>query len=256
MHRNGWYEKRQAKQGQKIAKTSKQQSNAKIVDSINSFLKQSNFNYKDFNNERLENLDKALKDIFQKYKIEKLDSINSDSTIDANTYALADANMINIRKDFCSVDNKQLKSYYDEEITTYKEDLKNKIQNANLGISRGHSFYKEQLKTFKQMDKFERYGVHSDYPDDFFTETIVHELGHVISKQRIIEDFQNHSTEYYDLMVDNYNKAIQNKDIYKISFVAFENFQEFFAEAFVQYYINEPMPEYIKNMIEKLLENN
>lgn len=255
MHRNGWYSKRQAKQGKKSQKTSKQQNNAKIVNSINSFLKQSNFDFKDFNNERLEDLNKALNDISQKYKFEKLESINSDNTLDA--YANADAEEINIRQDFCNADKKQLKSYYDEEITTYKDDVKNAINNANLGISQGYNYYKNQLKTLKQMDKFERFGVHSDSPDDYFIETIVHELGHVISKQKILEEvYKNHTTKNYDLMESTYKQAIKNKDIYKISYVAYENFQEFFAEVFVQYYINEPMPQYIKDMIEKLLEND
>ena len=63
-----------------------------------------------------------------------------------------------------------------------------------------------------------------------------------------------YSTETNKLLRETLNKARSNGDIYKISKYANKNEQEFFAECFLMYNIGEKQPDYIKDMIEKIIK--
>ena len=95
--------------------------------------------------------------------------------------------------------------------------------------------------------------------------TITHEYGHVIADQYIGMINGRLANPSYSVDPDNplykmcqqvkstFEKARNNGDIYNISMYADTDADEFFAEVFVMYDKGEKMPDYIKQMVEEVL---
>lgn len=73
---------------------------------------------------------------------------------------------------------------------------------------------------------------------------IQHEMMHIILNDRALRDDRS--------LIECYNKAMEDGSIYQISYRAAANEREFVAEASVMYENGEPLPDYIKKLIEEL----
>lgn len=164
------------------------------------------------------------------------------------------------------------KKEFDKEITNWQS----KNQHIIDVLSKQPKLTKTQknnLKKAQENIKFKRFGVYSK-PENLIKETIIHELGHVISIQAMRKDQINagkitfgfgssqkeifkvpiENTETANLIKQTLEKARNNGDIYKISQYGNKNKDEFFAETFLMYNIGEKLPDYIKEMIEKTIK--
>lgn len=218
-------------------------------------LQDGGYQIKNITPENHQSLNNALNNAYDKFGFNKITAINSVDDLDAYAQVNPDLS-ISINQNFCEYNSDDIKKYYDYEITNYKENTINKIKNDKKLIERGLKSAERDLKRHKRMAKFERFGVHTT-PDKFFEETVNHELGHLISKQRILDAYKNDRTKAYELdklITDSYKKAKKNNDIYKISYVADEDEQEYFAECFVAYNAGEKLPDHAKNMIETFMK--
>lgn len=94
---------------------------------------------------------------------------------------------------------------------------------------------------------------------------LTHEYGHVIADQwfgqingeKVDENFGIGSIAFREqqYIQRQFNKAKQNGDIAKMSEYARTNAVEFWAEAFMKYELDKPLPEAIKKMVENILSN-
>lgn len=73
---------------------------------------------------------------------------------------------------------------------------------------------------------------------------IQHEMMHII--------MNNRNLRADSVLIECYNKAMRDGSIYQISHRASTNEREFAAEAAVMYENGEPLPDYIKKLIEEL----
>lgn len=214
-------------------------------------LQDGGYQIKNITSENHQALNNALNNAQEKFGFNKITSINSVADLDAYAQVNPDLS-ISINQNFCEYDSDDIKKYYDGEITNFKENTAKRIENDKKLIERGLKSAERDLKRHERMAKFERFGVHTT-PDKFFEETVNHELGHLISKQRILDAYENDRPRAYELdklITDSYKKSKRNGDIYKISYVADEDEQEYFAECFVAYNAGEKLPDHAKNMIE------
>lgn len=145
-------------------------------------------------------------------------------------------------------DEQKCKEEFDNEVTNWIKDNEKAIERVEQSNSLNNRQKMARIKQYQENTKYKRFGVYSS-SDDFIKETIIHELGHTIAYQAINKD-----RNIMHLIGQARNKANQNGDIYNISQYANTNYQEFFAECFLQYNIGEQQPDYIKDMIETTIK--
>lgn len=119
---------------------------------------------------------------------------------------------------------------------------------------------KKFMSELEKENKFTRYDVGAGA-----RETLTHEYGHIIADQYLGMINGVSANPSYSLDVDNelykmeqrvmgaFLKARNTGDIYKISFYANTNADEFFAEVFTMYDKGEELPDYITQMVEGVL---
>ena len=95
--------------------------------------------------------------------------------------------------------------------------------------------------------------------------TITHEYGHILSEQRIglrkgseaiVQYNASNEAKYQRLrakVLDAFEKAKENGDIFNISMYAESNEREFFAEVFAMREYGEPLPDYIGEMLTEVI---
>lgn len=149
--------------------------------------------------------------------------------------------------------NKQI-----EELKQYLGDLRYKQKPIERGIRE-----RETMKRFKC------FSVSNSYQDlESIKATISHEYGHVIADQyfgQINKFSANKNFDYYDSndcwkkcrdVTKTYKRAIkEDKDILDISYYASTNEYEFFAECFAKREMGEKLPNYINEMLERVLND-
>lgn len=101
---------------------------------------------------------------------------------------------------------------------------------------------------------------------DSIKATVSHEYGHIVADQyfgQINKKYANPLFEYNDnnklyqkckMVRDVYNKAWKTDDIIKLSAYASQDECEFFAEVFSKKYMGEELPDYIDEMLERVLK--
>lgn len=151
------------------------------------------------------------------------------------------------------------------------EDLNKQIEDLKQYL--GNMKYKQKpiengIRRLEQQKKFKCYSISGSYADlESIKATIAHEYGHVIADQYFgqINKFKaNKNFDYFDSnecwqkcrdVASTYNEALRNNDIYDISYYASTDQYEFFAECFAKKQMGGILPDYINEMLERVLKN-
>ncbi len=155
---------------------------------------------------------------------------------------------------------------------TIKAENKRAIESAKETIrtrNPGKQFVEKMNKyiaTLEKKNQYGRFGVVDSYPDNPVGVTTTHEFGHYladifcgqINGEKAWKDSGKMS---YPLVAQPkqqairkaFEKAATDGDIYKISAYSATNQHEFFAETFTMREMGEPLPDYIKEMLEEVL---
>lgn len=151
------------------------------------------------------------------------------------------------------------------------EDLNRQIEDLQQYL--GNMQYKQKpiengIKKLKEQKKFNCYSISGSYSNlESIKATISHEYGHVLADQYFgqINKFKaNSNFDYFDSnecwqkcmdVSKVYHEALRNNDIYNISYYASTDQYEFFAECFAKKQMGEKLPDYIDEMIERVLKN-
>lgn len=151
------------------------------------------------------------------------------------------------------------------------EDLNKQIEDLKQYL--GNMKYKQKpiengIRRLEQQKKFKCYSISGSYADlESIKATITHEYGHVIADQYFgqINKFKaNKNFDYFDSnecwqkcrdVASTYNEALRNNDIYDISYYASTDQYEFFAECFAKKQMGGTLPDYINEMLERVLKN-
>lgn len=137
----------------------------------------------------------------------------------------------------------------------------------------GNMKYKQKpiekgIKTLEEQKKYKCFSISGSYSNlESIKATITHEYGHVIADQYFGQVNQSRANKNFDFfesnecwqkcndVVDTYYKAIKNNDIYDISYYASTDRYEFFAECFAKKQMGGTLPDYINEMLERVLKN-
>lgn len=151
------------------------------------------------------------------------------------------------------------------------EDLNKQINELKQYL--GNMKYKQKpiengIRKLEEQKKFNCFSISGSYSDlESIKATISHEYGHVLADQYFgqINKFKaNKNFDYFDSnecwkkcndVIDTYYKAIKNNDIYNISYYASTDQYEFFAECFAKKQMGGKLPDYINEMLERVLKN-
>lgn len=151
------------------------------------------------------------------------------------------------------------------------EDLNKQIEDLKQYL--GNMKYKQKpiengIRRLEQQKKFKCYSISGSYADlESIKATIAHEYGHVIADQYFgqINKFKaNKNFDYFDSnecwqkcrdVASTYNEVLRNNDIYDISYYASTDQYEFFAECFAKKQMGGILPDYINEMLERVLKN-
>ncbi|MBR2744939.1 MAG: minor capsid protein [Clostridia bacterium] len=226
-------------------------------------------NYKDSDIDKIKNVE-SLNVTFETLdKLQKQYPLNQEIFVRNKTLTKAAANGnyqgININTaHFNKANSKAL--YEDNYINNVNQEIK------ELEKYLGDNRYKQRpiengIKQLEEQKKYRCYTVSSSYADlESLKATITHEYGHVVADQyfgQINKVKANSNFEYFEsnecyqkcMNVSKvYYQALRNADIYNISYYASTNEQEFFAECFAKKQMNEKLPDYIDEMIERVLK--
>ncbi len=137
----------------------------------------------------------------------------------------------------------------------------------------GNMKYKQKpiekgIKRLEEQKKYNCFSISGSYSDlESIKATISHEYGHVVADQYFGQVNQSRANKNFDFfdsnecwqkcnyVVDTYYKAIKNNDIYNISYYASTDRYEFFAECFAKKQMGGTLPDYINEMLERVLKN-
>lgn len=137
----------------------------------------------------------------------------------------------------------------------------------------GNMKYKQKpiekgIKRLEEQKKYNCFSVSGSYSDlESIKATISHEYGHVVADQYFGQVNQSRANKNFDFfdsnecwqkcndVADTYYKAIKNNDIYNISYYASTDRYEFFAECFAKKQMGGTLPDYINEMLERVLKN-
>ena len=124
------------------------------------------------------------------------------------------------------------------------------------------------IKRLEEQKKYNCFSVSGSYSDlESIKATISHEYGHVVADQYFGQVNQSRANKNFDFfdsnecwqkcndVADTYYKAIKNNDIYNISYYASTDRYEFFAECFAKKQMGGTLPDYINEMLERVLKN-
>lgn len=149
-------------------------------------------------------------------------------------------------------------------LADYKKIIEKYSDERYKNVKEAQNYVKRLKKAVKEIEedlKYERWSTSSIYG---LEGTIVHEYGHVIADQYFGQINQSRANKNFnssevrdqnEYVYGTYVKAKGNGDIYKISGYAATDSAEFFAEVFAMYDKNEDMPDYIREMVEVILND-
>lgn len=138
----------------------------------------------------------------------------------------------------------------------------------------GNPKYKQKpiekgIRQLENQKKFKCFSVSNSFNDlESLKSTISHEYGHVLADQYFgqINKFRaNKDFEYFEsnplyqkcrLVQQTYAKALNDGEIYNISYYASTSEYEFFAECFAKKEMQQELPDYIEDMLERVLSKD
>ena len=124
--------------------------------------------------------------------------------------------------------------------------------------------YTKFIKKLEEECKYSRWTVSSSHS---VAGTIVHEYGHILADQYFGQINHTRANGHFNFVRDNplwlqdqyvtdvFNMAKKNGDIQNISMYAATDDGEFFAETFSMHIMGEPLPDYIEEMVKKVISD-
>lgn len=210
--------------------------------------------------ERVNVVNRTLDKLTTKYPTNKLQSIETNSKIKA--YAQSNYRALQIRTAYLNDTHKKF------DWATRQKNNADWIKKYEPCLNdprykKSHSKIRKTIKEFREEAKYKRW----DVSGEDLTKCITHEYGHIIANQYFGQSNNKRANSRYEknkynklyqterMVFDTYRKAQSNGDIYKLSMYANKNEKEFFAETFTMYEYGEELPDYITEMLEKVLTN-
>ena len=145
------------------------------------------------------------------------------------------------------------------------EDLKERIK-SGVGGKQFTSKLEQQLKVLENKNKHSRWGVCDSHPEEAVKAVTTHEFGHFLAdvfcgqingekawKDSAKLSYSRIAQPKQQLIRKAFDEAVASGDIYKISAYSITNPFEFFAETFTMMEFNEPLPDYITDMLKEVL---
>ncbi len=230
-------------------------------------------NFNDINNiDNLNIVNETFADIYNKYDLDKLKTLEGATLKNAN----GSASFLNMKlsKKMLNSDAKDRNDWKDE-IKSHAmkyETEKNKILNNRDGynsmfgvkkVNKQIQDYENEIKLINKKLEFDRLTFSRSW-DNQVQGTTMHELGHVLADQFFSqinydkidpyysEEKRNSNFKKRQIVEDAYNKAKQNGDIKNISWYASTEPEEFFAETFAMNELKQSLPKYITDMLEEV----
>ena len=200
----------------------------------------------------LNEINRELTELTDKYPIDKLRVLKNNGRLKTSN-ARASGGIIEFKG---SVFARRLVPYDPE---TYWASSKRAIEQIENMFPNGvPASMMQSYNNCKKRLKYRRWSVSSEYGT--LTATIPHEFGHVLSDQYFGmingSSYCTVTAETLDkvkLVRDTFRQAKQTGDIYSISEYASTNADEFFAESFAARWMGETLPNYIVEMLERVL---
>ena len=236
------------------------------------FVKKGGYKLKNISLKKANKLNSIMQDMKNKYYFDKIDAITN--TRRTSIHAQANNLVLELANEFQNGDLEYYKKQINRGVTNWKSDKELWLERYKRDLEKNR-FVKEAKKNIKILEedlKYKRGVAYQEDPNKFFDDVITHEFGHIISMQKFYRDREKagkiklgfkdtkeqykvalENTETANLMKDTYYKAQKNGDIYNISKYANKNYHEFFAECFLMYHNKENLPNYIKEMVEKII---
>lgn len=203
---------------------------------------------------------KTLENLTYKYKINKLQVIQTDAKL--KSLANSNYHVLNIQTDY--INGKYDSRAWSDRVAKYQNSIseyKKKMKNSNNPTYK--KLVKELIEELENVCKFNRFTVGDGGTyEEHLRATIIHEYGHVLADQRIgqinkknaVANWQNDEIQKLNQkIIDSFEKAKKNGDIYNISEYASKNSAEFFAESFCAREIGEQLPNYIISMLDEVI---
>ena len=224
-----------------------------------------NVDYDKMSLDRINIVNKALTNLFNKFKIKRLDYIDA-RPLKGRALMSASGKHLNINPN--NTGNNQSK-HFTKIYESKMQDIKNIEETLSSGMINGRKLtppvrknYEKTLNRLKSEIEYSRWGVSQSYKDNATEPNIYHEFGHVISDQvfgmvnhgyGIVDKNRKQELEY--ITNETFQKAKSTNDIKGVSQYGATNSQEFFAEVFAMKMMGEKLPEYIDDMLEETLSH-
>lgn len=218
-------------------------------------------------------INKTLKQVFDDFAIEPLESLTGGS----KSLGAGNGRVIKFNKAKTKPD--EVKKQFENGVVKYEQRNLDRIKAAELAMEkykddpRALLHARKQLREAKEASNFKRWSVHVK-EEDVVEDLFIHEAGHVIEDQllgRINRSFIqgrfgkiNPATRLVELNPETMemrkqwgmiHSELTEKEVYSISRYGASNHYETFAESLVMYYREpEKMPVSIKNYFDKLKE--
>ena len=203
--------------------------------------------------ETLNAVNRELTELTEKYPIERLDTIRQNGRLKTSN-ARANGGLIEFKSG-------KLTEPGTYSVEKYRESAQRTIQSLETMFPNGiPASWRQSYNAAQEQLKFTRWSISSQYGS--INATIPHEYGHVLADQRCGQINRGHYCKDYGsaeaaakraLISDTFAKAKQTGDIYGISEYAKKNAYEFFAESFAAKWVGEQLPDYIEEMIERVV---
>lgn len=226
-------------------------------------------NYKDSDIDKIKNVEsinttfKTLDELQNQYPLNQEIYIRNKTM----SGAAANGNYQGININTAHFNKANRKALFDND---WIEDLNKQIEDLQQYL--GNMKYKQKpiengIKKLEEQKKFKCYSISGSHSDlESIKATISHEYGHVLADQyfgQINKVKANKNFDYFDSnecwqkcmdVSKVYHEALRNNDIYNISYYASTDQYEFFAECFAKKQMGGTLPNYINEMLERVLK--
>lgn len=213
-------------------------------------------------------INRTLTALYDKFNLSKLESLVTNSKLQ-NTGANANAKRVELNPaTFNKAKNGGMVIDWAARVKQNMQRIKDNMQYTDAAKYPKSTVAKftKYIKALELENMFTRYDVISR-ADKYARDTLLHEFGHVIADQyfgqfngswankNFVKIAGNAAYDQKLYVTSEFKKAKKSGDIYKMSYYANTDGAEFFAEAFAMYMTNMEMPEAVKKMVEKVLDN-
>ena len=200
-------------------------------------------------------INKQLTELNEKYPINKLDTLQNNGRL-RTANARANGGLLEVQGGAFTAKT----GVYSVE--KFHESAKNTVEFIDKTFPNGvPASMKQTYKECLEKLKYSRWSVSSQYGT--LEATIPHEYGHILADQYLGMINKTHycknaytqeALEKVELVRQTFKTAKANGDIYLVSQYASTNADEFFAECFSAKWVGESLPDYIENMLERVLK--